>query len=166
MDRDKDDAGTAGLGLAREVGLALRAHRRELGKSQRAYAAARRVSRGVLARAEVDASGLTLGAAVSLLEGSPFTLAVVPADAERAPVDWEPTDLVARTRGGSRFPANRRVRPSGSGPLWWWYHEALGSRGGSAPTCPPWTAEGFTPPPGTVYGRRPSGGRGEPRWPY
>jgi hypothetical protein len=98
MDRDRDEEGTAGLALAREVGLVLRAHRRELGKSQRAYAATRRVSRGMLARAEVDASSLTLGAAASLPEGSAFTLAVVPADAERPPVDWEPTDLVARTR--------------------------------------------------------------------
>lgn len=155
----------AELGVAREVGLALRAHRRERGQSQRAYAAARRLSREMLARVEVDAGAASLETVRALLEGTGYEVAVVPVGVDRPRPQWDDTDLRARTRSGSRFPAHRTVRGT-DGPLWWWYHEYLGSRPYRKP--PDWTAEGFTPPEGTRYGKKPrprEEGEG-PRWPY
>lgn len=153
-------------GVRREVGLALRADRRRRGQSQRAYAAARGIGRETLARAEVDAGGLRLEALLIMLEGTGFELAVLPADTERQRTEWDPTDLAATTRSGSRFPPHREVRESSRGPVWWWYHEVLGSRGFGE--RPGWTAEGFQPPPGTRYGKkpRPRAEGEEPRWPY
>lgn len=152
-------------GVRRDVGLALRAHRRELAQSQRGYARRRGLSRDVLARAEVDAGRLSLEVVTCLLKSTGFELAVVPVG--RSPhVDWDRTDLAARTRSGSRFPAHRQVRESVRGPVWWHYHEVLGNREfGMQPT---WTAEGFIPPEGTRYGKQPRPyGEGEgPRWPY
>lgn len=153
------------LGVAREVGLALRAHRRERGESQRAYAAARQLSRELLARVEVDAGAASLSTVGALLDGTGFELAIVPVGVDRPRPEWDETDLRAKTRSGSRFPAHREVRGT-DGPLWWWYHEYLGSRRyGQAPR---WTAEGFLPREGTRYGKKPKPrdeGEG-PRWPY
>lgn len=89
--------------VSRQVGLALRAHRRELGQSQRAYAAERQISRAQLARMEHDASGVKLGDVADALEGTGYCLAVVPVDAGPT-VDWDPTDLEARTRDGRGIP--------------------------------------------------------------
>lgn len=119
----------------------------------------------MLATAEVDAGRIRLDSVLALLDGTGYALAVVPADEPLGEVDWELTDLAARTRSGSRFPPHRRVRES-DGPLWWWYHEVLGNRRpGQMPT---WTAEGFARPPGTRYGKKPRPYEpGEPpRWPY
>ncbi|MCK0111996.1 hypothetical protein MWU75_07595 [Ornithinimicrobium sp. F0845] len=78
---------------------------------------------------------------------------------------WDSTDVEARTRAGGRFPAHREVKKSPWGPYWWHYHEAYGTRGNGP--RPQWTAEGFTPPPGTRYGKKPTLGEdGRPRWPY
>lgn len=153
-------------GARRDVGLALRADRRRRGQSQRAYAAERRLNRDALARAEVDAGAIRLDQLLEMLDGTGYQLAVLPADADRPPVDWDRTDVEATTRSGSRFPPHRRVRESPGGPMWWWYHEVMGRRG-SGPE-PSWTAEGFVPPPGTRYGRapRPSAEGEGPRWPY
>jgi hypothetical protein len=153
-------------GPRRDVGLALRADRRRRGLSQRAYATSRSLSRQVLARAEVDAGDLRLSLLLDLLDGTGFELAVLPTDPTRPAVDWERTDLLAATRSGSRFPAHRAVRQSPRGPIWWVYHEMLGSRGFGPQ--PQWTAEGFIPPQGTRYGKMPrpyEDGEG-PRWPY
>lgn len=163
--RERAGRTTTDLGVTREVGLALRAHRRERGESQRAYAAARQLSRELLARVEVDAGATSLSTVGAMLEGTGYELAIVPVGVERPKPEWPDTDLQARTRSGSRFPAHREVRGT-DGPLWWWYHEYLGSRRyGEAPR---WTAEGFTPPEGTRYGKKPRPwGEGEgPRWPY
>lgn len=152
--------------MRRDVGLALRADRRRRGQSQRAYAADRGISRAALAAAEVDAGGLRLEPLLVLLEGTGYELVVVRSGQARTEQDWDLTDLLARTRSGSRFPPHRSVREAGQGPLWWWYHEMLGRRGsGERPT---WTAEGFAPPPGTRYGKEPRPREeGEaPRWPY
>lgn len=113
----------------------------------------------------MDAGSLSLGSLVELLEGTGFELAVLPAGT-RCHVEWDTTDIEARTRSGSRFPANRKVRESRRGPLWWHYHEMLGNRGFGPQ--PRWTAEGFVPPEGTRYGKKPrpyEEGEG-PRWPY
>lgn len=138
----------AALTVADEVGLALRAHRRELGLSQRAYAAKRGLSRGMLARLEAGADRVSLATVTEALEGTGFRLFVGHEDADRPPpvasaavalpptghtrelgspvpaVEWEATDLVARVRGGGRrFPAHREVQAVESPPLWWWIHE-------------------------------------------
>lgn len=153
-------------GPRRDVGLALRADRRRRGQSQRAYAQDRAIGRQLLARAEVDAGSLSLAVLLSLLEGTGFELVVVPVAEARPGVEWDRTDVEARTRSGSRFPANREVRESVRGPMWWLYHEMLGSR--TFGPQPGWTAEGFTPPEGTRYGRkpRPYEEGDDPRWPY
>jgi hypothetical protein len=152
-------------GPRRDVGLALRAARRRVGQSQRAYADERGLSRKVLSTAEVDAGRLSLASLLRLLDGTGFELAVVPSESAGADMGWEPSDLAALTRSGSRFPAHRAVRES-DGPLWWWYHEVLGRR--RSGERPRWTAEGFEPPPGTRYGKkpRPYEDGEEPRWPY
>lgn len=145
--------------ISQQVGLALRGHRRELGQSQRAYAETRGMSRSQLARMEHEAAGLKLGDVAEALDGTGYCLAVVPMGAT-PDVEWDPTDLEARTRDGRRFPANRTVRRSRFGPNWWMYHEVLGSRG--CGPRPRWTAEGFTPDPGTRFGPKPLHGRGIP----
>lgn len=155
-----DDAKDANApDISKQVGLALRGHRRGLGQSQRAYAAHRGLSKSQLARLESDASGMTLGAVADALEGTGYCLAVVPVDAT-PDIDWDPTDQEARTRDGRRFPANRTVRRSRFGPDWWVYHEMMGT--GRCVPKPVWTAEGFTPDPGTKYGPKPRHGRGIP----
>lgn len=128
------------IAVTQQVGLALRAHRRKVGRSQREYAAERGIGRAQLAKMEMDASGVTLGAVMRVLEGTGYRLAVVPVDAVPS-IDWDHTDLEARTRKGRRFPANRLVRRSPHGPEWWWYHEVLGS--GDCGDQPTWSAEGF-----------------------
>lgn len=140
------------LTVSDEVGLALRAHRRSLGLSQRRYAASRGLSRAMLARLEAGAGRMSLDTVVDALQGTGFVLRVgfdpLPpqpsgaaaedevtpatdtAELPIAPVDtvppeaWQPTDLVARVRGGSRrFPAHRTVHAVVNPPTWWWMHE-------------------------------------------
>jgi transcriptional regulator with XRE-family HTH domain len=137
------------LTLSDEIGLALRDHRRALGMSQRSYAASRGLSRAMVARLESGAGRLSLDTVVSALEGTGFALAVtfdsippetpaleaaVPASlpgpedlghgSPVPPEAWQPTDLIARVRGGSRrFPAHRVVQPVTEPPRWWWIHE-------------------------------------------
>ena len=147
------------LTVVDEIGLALRAHRRALGLSQRQYAASRGLSRAMLARLEAGAGRMSLDTVVDALRGTGFALQVGlasppphssaaaiqiaeepasedaadvnaspragPAALERVAVDaWDPTDLVARVRGGSRrFPAHRKVWAVTEPPLWWWIHE-------------------------------------------
>lgn len=140
------------LTVADEVGLALRAHRRRLGMSQRAYATARGLSRAMLARLEAGAGRMSLSTVVEALDGTGYALHVAYADdgrgphpeggaaalrigddGDRVPVmepglvppeAWSPTDLVARVRGGGRrFPAHREVLAVTNPPLWWWMHE-------------------------------------------
>lgn len=140
------------LTLGDAVGLALRAHRRELRLSQRAYAARRGLGRTMLARLEAGAGRMSLDTVVEALDGTGFALAVTrcgpdeppggddvgaravePAQLAmvgavvRRPIrprEWEATDLVARVRGGTRrFPAHRHVRAVDNPPLWWWMHE-------------------------------------------
>lgn len=151
--------------VVEQMGLALRAHRRALGVSQRAYALTRGLSKSLMGRVERDAGRVSLRTAAELLAGTGFVLAVVRED-EAPDTRWDETDLLARTRAGARFPAHREVRSSRYGPRWWTYHEEFGYRADGP--RPVWTAEGFTPPPGTRYGKRPrprQEGEG-PRWPW
>lgn len=152
-------------GIGEQVGLALRAERRSRGWSQRRLAAELGVSQSVVGRMECHADVVSLAGVAAFLAQVGLSLAVV--DGNGSLVDrWEETDLLARDRRGRRFPAHRRVRPSTHGPRWWEYHEYFGARPeGPRPT---WTAEGFTPPEGTRYGKVPrpyTEGEG-PRWPH
>jgi len=147
--RLRDARGT--VTVADEVGLALRAHRRQLALSQRAYAAARGLSRARVARLESGAGRMSLDTVVTALHGTGFALhvscaeddgpepdggagALAVKDSEghrghltgrRVPREaWVATDLVARVRGGGRrFPAHRQVLAVTNPPLWWWMHE-------------------------------------------
>ena len=140
----------ARLTVVEEVGLALREHRRRLGMNQRTYAAHRGLSRTMVARLEAGSEHLGFDTVVRALRGTGFELrvAVLPSppdapegagqlgrgsgaelpgavpDAAVPPEAWEPTDLIARVRGGSRrFPAHRPVRAVVNPPIWWWMHE-------------------------------------------
>lgn len=146
-----------------QVGLALRADRRRRGQSQRDYARERDLSRDTIARAEVDAAQMRLSTIVHLLEDTGYEIVVLPVADEPRDTQWDHTDLEARTRAGGRFPANRQVYSTPWGPMWWEYHERLGNRGFGPQ--PRWSAEGFTPPPGTRYGKKPTEDGG-PRWPF
>ncbi len=68
----------ATLTLSDEVGLALRLHRRRLGKSQRAYAAVRGWSRSHLGRLEATAGRMRLEDVVAALQPTGFRLALIP----------------------------------------------------------------------------------------
>ena len=138
------------LTVVEEVGLALREHRRRLGMNQRTYAAHRGLSRTMVARLEAGSEHLGFDTVVDALLGTGFELRVAlaprPPDAPEAagevgagtgaalpgaspdaavpPEAWEPTDLIARVRGGSRrFPAHRPVVAVVNPPIWWWMHE-------------------------------------------
>ena len=151
--------------IAEQVGLALREVRRGRGWSQRRLAAELGVSQSVIGRMERRAETAPLASVSALLARVGLALAVI--DGEGTVLDtWEPTDLLARDRGGRRFPAHRTVLRSKHGPRWWEYHEYFGSR--PEGPQPRWTAQGFTPPEGARYGKKPRPyEEGEaPRWPY
>ncbi len=128
----------ARLTLADHVGLALRAHRRELLLSQRAYARARGISKSLIGKLEAHAEQVTLGTLVVALEATPYRLVLTrhpSADGEGAhvipvaPEDWERTELLARVRGERRrFPAHGEVRQVSTPPRWWWERESTSAR--------------------------------------
>lgn len=152
-------------GAVEQVGLALRAFRRSRGWSQRALAAELGMAQSVLARMERRAGEAPLQLVLDVLREAGFALVLVD-DRGQVVTDWEPTDLVAADRAGRRFPAHREVRTSKHGPRWWLFHEYFGT--GKCGPQPGWTAEGFTPPEGTRFGRvpRPAQEGEGPRWPY
>lgn len=84
------------LRLADEIGLALRAHRRTLGLSQRRYAERRGWGRGRVGRLETQAGRLPLDAVLDALDGTPFRLYLGPAPSQPA------AEVLARDRGGLR----------------------------------------------------------------
>lgn len=152
--------------LGEQVGLVLRAYRRERGLSQRALAQALGVPQPTIARLECAALTCSLDTVLGLLAATGHTLGVVDTDG-RPVTDWDATDRRARDRSGRRFPAHRDVRevaPGGLAPLWWTLHEFLGT--GECGPQPRWTAEGFPGPPGTQFGkkRRPRAPGEVPRW--
>lgn len=144
----------AALGVADAVGLAVRAERRRLGLSQRAYAAHRGWSPSRVSRLEAGAGSLKLADVAEALDGTAFQLALCrrPADDESggpdddpdtdptpgaaalpvpvpvAPEEWARVELVARVRDGSRrFPAHHETEQVSYPPEWWWNSEATRS---------------------------------------
>ncbi len=93
----------AELQLGAEVGLALRAERRRLGLSQRAYAAYRGWTASTVARAETTAAEMKLGDVQAALDGTSFMLCLCHRPAEPEP---EPPEGVA----------GRPNRAAGAGP--------------------------------------------------
>ncbi|WP_392543077.1 hypothetical protein [Oryzobacter telluris] len=67
-------AARASLRLPDEVGLAIRADRRRLGLSQRAYATRRQLSAALVARLETRAGDLKLADVIRGLDGTQFAL--------------------------------------------------------------------------------------------
>lgn len=152
--------------VEKQVGLALRAYRREQRLSQRGLAERTGVPQATIARIERSASSSPLATVLSLLSGTGYSLAVV--DADGWPVTaWDTTDLLARDRSGRRFPAHHEVRAVRRGslhPRWWVYHEDMGT--GECGPQPRWTAEGFPFPRYRPFlGERRTRAPGEPpRW--
>jgi hypothetical protein len=147
-------AARAALTLPDEVGLAVRADRRRLRLSQRAYARRRGWPLSRVARLEAAAGGMKLGEVATALEGTPFVLALCrrpdgsgpPDDASDGaaalpvpvtPPDWDRTELIARVRGDRRrFPAHHDTEQTDYPPTWWWYAES--TRAGTV--APHWYA--------------------------
>lgn len=129
------------LPVAHQVGLAMRAGRRELGLSQRSFGDRTGLDKSAVARLETRAGRLALDDVQDALEVAGFELVVVPRGVPVEQPAWCPTDLVARTRGGSRFAAHHAVYRTGLGPLWWWADEFLRPRRRTGPR-PEWTTEG------------------------
>lgn len=160
--------GTTQLRLVDQIAMAIRAHRRALRVSQRAWARAIGISAARVARMESDPLSQRVDSVVALLELTGHRLAVVDGAGRRVDDEaaWPEVERAARDRLGRRFPAHRDVRESTGGPIWWWYHEVLGGR--RYGPQPRWTAEGFPIPPGTRYGKEPRPPEeGElTRWPH
>lgn len=135
---DLDDA-VRRLTVADAVGLALRAHRRRLGLSQRAYAAVRGRPPVAIARLESAAGSLRLDDVVDALDDTGFALALVAcANGEAGnvtatvvdPGSWPLTELLARVRDGSRrFPAHHETEAVINPPTWWWHREFFAGKG-------------------------------------
>ncbi|PYF99003.1 Helix-turn-helix domain-containing protein [Georgenia satyanarayanai] len=125
-----------------QIGLALRAYRRDQGLSQRGLAELVGVPQPTIARLERSPLASSLRTVTSLLATAGYVLAVVDTDGQ--PVGaWSMTDLRARDRSGRRFPAHhevRSVRPGSLHPRWWVFHEEMGT--GECGPQPTWTAEG------------------------
>jgi len=155
MAQSERPADSAPVPFTEQVGLALRAYRRERGLSQRALAEAMGVPQPTVARLERSPGRCSLDTVLDLLATTGHTLVVVGADG-RPITQWDPTDLHARDRSGRRFPAHRDVRPVEPGsfrPGWWILHEYFGT--GECGPEPRWTAEGFPIPKGARFGKKP-----------
>lgn len=107
----------AGITLGQRIGLVLRRHRREHRRSQRETAQEAGWSRSAFARAEVDASALSLHKVETLLSLTGHRLAIIRDTGETAialgeedDLSWGVPDLVARDAGGRRLPPTGDVR--------------------------------------------------------
>lgn len=129
------------LSLPDVVSLAIRAHRRQLGLSQRGYASFRGYSASHVARLERTAGDLRLADVMDALRTTGFRLCVTaeapgPSAPMAGPTDWPVSELVARDDAGRRLPAHRSASItttphswwftrhgyfSGDGPLWTWH---------------------------------------------
>lgn len=138
--------------FSKQVGLVVRAYRRQHRLSQRALARALGMPQSTLARLERSADRSSLRTVVDVLAATGHALGVVDADGDLVTV-FDSTDLQARDRGGRHFPAHRDVvalPPGSMRPMWFMLKEYF-----SGGTQPEWTAEGFPIPEGTQLGRTP-----------
>ena len=144
--REIEEARSA-LTLRDELVMALRAHRRRLSLSQRAYAETRGWGRGFIARLEADPTTCRLQVLQEALAGTGYRLALVRDDPdgpggvssdprEVGAEEWAAADLVARTGGGSRFPAHQDVHRT-EAP--WWFARQY-QCWAAPPPGPAWTA--------------------------
>lgn len=119
--------------LSEDLALAVRAHRRELGMSQRAYAAHRGISRNRITLIESGhARRVALSAVEDTLEPTPYRLMVVLrgdlTESEQATLaELRPTgsvpavELVARDSNRRRLPAHLPLEPGPVRPPTWWF---------------------------------------------
>lgn len=128
------------------IGLAFRAHRRDLELTQRSYADHRGWSKGQQCRLESHAGGQRLDALVEALVGTGVRLALVregdlagpPATEVISPEHWPATEFIARDAAGRRFPAHRDVRRAPYPPDWWMWRYST-----SRCDSPEWTTAGW-----------------------
>ena len=122
------------LTLTDSIGLALRRQRNLAGTSQREHALKSGWSKSHQARLETDPGRLKLADVLAALEGTSYHLELRRDDDGRLvePVEWYPTELVARFRDGRRFPA--AVNPVRWTGRTWFY-----TRHPDDPTTPDWT---------------------------
>ncbi|USQ76631.1 VOC family protein [Ornithinimicrobium cryptoxanthini] len=124
-------------GVVETIALVMRRLRHDEGLSQRAYALRRGWSKSFQARLESCAQNLMLRDVVDALTGTGFVLALLPdGDPSVGAVDgWSTPELIARDRGGRRFPAAREVQRATRPPTWWWWKHSTNSMVGQ----PEWT---------------------------
>ncbi|WP_161958431.1 helix-turn-helix domain-containing protein [Ornithinimicrobium cavernae] len=132
---------TIRLPLAEQVSLAVRSARRRDGHSQRQLARLFGWSQSRVSRLETDPGTAPLAVVLRAVEHAGLELAVVDPSRRRSDPTWVETDLVARDRGGRRFPAHLRVVRCPLGPDWWWDQELLRLRRPLGPR-PLWTTVG------------------------
>lgn len=149
--------------IALLVSLAIRAHRRALGLSQRGYAEHRGLPKSHVARLESDAGAIRLADVLQALAATGYHLRLVD-DACGTEPRWISTELAARDRIGRRFPAHRTVQASPTGPRWWWHNEAL-APGGCGP-APRWSAENWMLNDPHLPAPRSRPTKGGVRWPF
>ena len=114
-------AARAALDLTTAIALVSRAVRAQRGESQRATAARRGWSVARTARSETDAGSLRLADVLTILDESPFDLAVV-RDGEVVPAEsWSCAELLARDEGGRRLPAHHTISRVDRVAATWWY---------------------------------------------
>lgn len=130
------------LPLPEQVGLAVRAWRRREGLSQRELATELGWSQSMISRLENRAGSVPLDTVHEAVTRAGFQVVVAHEGRPVAPWQWERTDLVARDRGGRRFPAQRRVYPAPRGPFWWWEQEFIRLSRPLGPQ-PRWTTVGL-----------------------
>lgn len=103
----------AALTVVEEIGLALRAHRRALGLSQRAYALRRGYARSTFARLEAGAGGVKLDDVIAALDGTGFGLYLGRTD----PAPTLPPDEPAPASALTPTLPPTELRPEGDGTL-------------------------------------------------
>lgn len=127
----------ASLTLIDHIGLALRAHRSQLGLSQRAYARLRHRSKSAIAKLETQCDQVALSEVMDALTGTGYALQLAKTSDEGperialpvAPEHWDRVELLARVRGGGRrFPAHRPTQQVTVPPKWWWDRESTDAR--------------------------------------
>ncbi|GAA4407245.1 hypothetical protein GCM10023168_23080 [Fodinibacter luteus] len=113
----------ASLRLADEVGLAVRADRRRLGMSQRAYAAHRGLTLSAVIRLESAAGGMKLADVVAALDGTAFVLCLChrppsdePAPAAAVPVLPDPAVRQPPATTALETGSLARARPTAAPP--------------------------------------------------
>lgn len=128
------------LHVVDRIVLALRAHRSQLGLSQRDYAGILGMSKSSVGRLESDPCAIRLGEVLVALEPTGFSLRLWD-DAAGVEAEFEVSARLARDASGRRLPAHGLPAIRTGATTWEW------SRYG-AWNLPTWTYRRASPPPG------------------